>query len=678
MCKKALLALLCVATLARPACDLVTLPLDWTSAAGISRANLNLNPIALRDAHNDCADTLNTLLAAITGYAGALALASNQDLILKVDADANGAHKLAVLANSLDSMLRIHEDGTARLFDHLVVDSNLTARKVSAADSVVGAHLKTVSGNLIVGGTAAITGATSTGALSSTTGSFSGTLGVTGAASLGSSLTFATGQDILIGDNSAAALTVSEGGNAYLRFTSSNGSESIQAFKAVTMSSTLGVTGAITSNASTSGTGSAFVASSSAPTVTWVQTAGGTNEKNWDIQANTASLDFRTRTDANASGTTWLSVSRSGTTPTTAAITANATTVSGTLGVSGAATMAGITSSGDVSVSKSAASNTSIVSAVQSDNTSGTSNARLQATAGGASGGDAFTRYTITGVTDWSAGADNSDGDAYVITPSTTPGGTTNGLRISTAGAVTIPGTLGVTGVTTATGGLTLGARFVDKTATVQFDETLGTSHSVIFADAVFASFTLTLPAASGNAGLTYAIYKVNSSANTVTIDGNGSESISGAASVALYSPSANARLIIMCDGANWQIKELYDEGTFTATLTGVSGSVTGTARYVLNGKMVTLKIPTLTGTSNTTGCTITGLPAPLNPANTHFASVQEIRENGGYYPGVLGVSSSGTITPWFRTGASGVLGTVFTASGTKGIETVTITYTLQ
>lgn len=137
MTKRILLLALTLISLARPACDLVTLPLDWTAATGISRANLNLNPIALRDGHNDCADSLNTVLAAFTGWAGALTLASNQDLVLKVDADANGAHKLAVTANSLDTMFRVHESGLARFFNALTVDSAISAHKMTLTDSLI-------------------------------------------------------------------------------------------------------------------------------------------------------------------------------------------------------------------------------------------------------------------------------------------------------------------------------------------------------------------------------------------------------------------------------------------------------------------------------------------------------------------------------------------------------------
>jgi len=245
------------------------------------------------------------------------------------------------------------------------------------------------------------------------------------------------------------------------------------------------------------------------------------------------------------------------------------------LTIAGSLAVAGITSTGDVSVSKSAAS---IVSAISTDNTSGTSHARLQATAGGASGGDAFTRYTVTGVTDWSTGADNSDGDAYVITPSTTPGGATNGLKITTGGAVTIPGTLGVTGVVTAD---------------------------------------------------------------------------------SLVSP------------------KFYEEGTWTATLTGVTTTVTATAYYVRVGKMVTVMIPQLIGTSNTTSSTVTGFPASIQPLHLSDISISRVNDNGNSYAGFISINS-GSYGLGFYT-APTTLTQTFTSSGSKGIGTaVSFSYSLN
>lgn len=79
----------------------------------------------------------------------------------------------------------------------------------------------------------------------------------------------------------------------------------------------------------------------------------------------------------------------------------------------------------------------------QEDAASGYS-ARAIIQTNGAGAGDPYVNYAVSGVTDWSAGIDNSDGDAYVITPASAPGGATNGLKITTAGAVSMPGSLTV------------------------------------------------------------------------------------------------------------------------------------------------------------------------------------------------------------------------------------------
>jgi hypothetical protein len=129
MFKKIAILLSLFLGLGQAAVPLVTLPLDWTGAAGISRSNLNLNPIALRDGLNAAIDSLNPILTLLTGYSNSLALASNQDLILKVDVDANGTNKFVVTANNLDSLFRVQEGGPARLFNGLGVDSSLTVGK---------------------------------------------------------------------------------------------------------------------------------------------------------------------------------------------------------------------------------------------------------------------------------------------------------------------------------------------------------------------------------------------------------------------------------------------------------------------------------------------------------------------------------------------------------------------
>ncbi len=81
---------------------------------------------------------------------------------------------------------------------------------------------------------------------------------------------------------------------------------------------------------------------------------------------------------------------------------------------------------------------------------------------------------------------------------------------------------------------------------------TLTAQDSVILADATSGVITVTLPASSGLSGRLYFIKKTDAGANAVTIDGNASETIDGATTVALSS-QYDARLIV-CDGSNWHV----------------------------------------------------------------------------------------------------------------------------
>ena len=114
-----------------------------------------------------------------------------------------------------------------------------------------------------------------------------------------------------------------------------------------------------------------------------------------------------------------------------------------------------------------------------------------------------------------------------------------------------------------------------------------------------------------------------------------------------------------------------YDEGTFTATLTGCTTSPTANVTYVKVGRMVTISIPTLTGTSNTTACTLTGMPAALYAAVANVSQHARVIDNGNNVTtGVMIMGATGTIT-MFTTAAGGA----FTNSGTKGVDAVSITY---
>ena len=74
---------------------------------------------------------------------------------------------------------------------------------------------------------------------------------------------------------------------------------------------------------------------------------------------------------------------------------------------------------------------------------------------------------------------------------------------------------------------------------------------SVITADSSGGAFIVTLPTAVGIAGRTYTFKKIDSSNNTVTVKGDGTETIEGDVNGRVMD-NKNETLIIVSDGANW------------------------------------------------------------------------------------------------------------------------------
>jgi len=110
---------------------------------------------------------------------------------------------------------------------------------------------------------------------------------------------------------------------------------------------------------------------------------------------------------------------------------------------------------------------------------------------------------------------------------------------------------------------------------------------------------------------------------------------------------------------------------SFVATLTGVSGSVTGIVSYTRNGNLVTLTLPFIQGTSNASGATLTGLPASVWPANTVIAWGLTAN-NSVTAHARLEVSAAGTITLY-----SSPTSATFATSGSKGIVGATVSYSI-
>ena len=118
--------------------------------------------------------------------------------------------------------------------------------------------------------------------------------------------------------------------------------------------------------------------------------------------------------------------------------------------------------------------------------------------------------------------------------------------------------------------------------------------------------------------------------------------------------------------------------GTFTGTLTGCTTSPTDTCVYAISGNLCTLFVAAVTGTSNTTAMTITGLPAACQPTRTQLLMPPlDSCENGGAVVGTISMevtASSGTLTFLLSNNSAGFGNTLV-----KGVATgFTVSYLLN
>jgi hypothetical protein len=119
-----------------------------------------------------------------------------------------------------------------------------------------------------------------------------------------------------------------------------------------------------------------------------------------------------------------------------------------------------LVSGGDIINSHSNAGTDVTIEVTNSDNTNGASRAGVEIATGGASGGDPYLSFQISGVapSTMTMGLDNSASDLFVISNSTAVG-TSNALTLSQAGALTastsITATLG--NITATNGNVALG-----------------------------------------------------------------------------------------------------------------------------------------------------------------------------------------------------------------------------
>lgn len=113
--------------------------------------------------------------------------------------------------------------------------------------------------------------------------------------------------------------------------------------------------------------------------------------------------------------------------------------------------------------------------------------------------------------------------------------------------------------------------------------------------------------------------------------------------------------------------------GSFTATGTGFTASVTATWNYTVTNGEVTVSIATLSGTSNTTAFTVTGFPAEIQPSTPRSFMPLVVVDNNAYLYTGFGNLDTGTLTLYTTAGGAG-----WTAASTKNIyPTTTLKYRL-
>lgn len=119
--------------------------------------------------------------------------------------------------------------------------------------------------------------------------------------------------------------------------------------------------------------------------------------------------------------------------------------------------------------------------------------------------------------------------------------------------------------------------------------------------------------------------------------------------------------------------------GSFTGTMTGITTVQQGTCRYTVSGRIVALRIPQISGVSNSVLCSITGMPTFLGP---NFSQTVAIPAVSFFDNSLLVNDVNAVITSAFpgeiRFQKNGSVGG-FTAAGAKGMgNEFTLVWELQ
>jgi hypothetical protein len=124
--------------------------------------------------------------------------------------------------------------------------------------------------------------------------------------------------------------------------------------------------------------------------------------------------------------------------------------------------------------------------------------------------------------------------------------------------------------------------------------------------------------------------------------------------------------------GSNNTSLNFYSSGSFAATLTGCTTSPTITVFYARIGNMVMLSSEGVSGTSNATAMSLSGLPAFLYPV-TNKVSSHIVTNSGVNVQGRTDVTTLGSINFYIDAAT-----TAFANTGTKGIPGLSVIYTIS
>jgi len=151
-------------------------------------------------------------------------------------------------------------------------------------------------------------------------------------------------------------------------------------------------------------------------------------------------------------------------------------------------------------------------------------------------------------------------------------------------------------------------------------DATLASDELIVQVSASGANRTMTLPAAASSTGKIYLIQKSDSSANTVTVDANASETINGALTFVLTTQYQT--VMIWCDGTNWFTQPNSTERTGKAVASGNGSTVLFNIAHGLgttpSNAMISVAKPAIitTYTIDSTNIAVTFASAPASASN--------------------------------------------------------------